>query len=138
MNTTPEWITELKDNEVFVFGSNQAGRHGAGAAKLAMKWGAEYGKGFGIAGKTFAIPTMNARISRTLSIKNIGKYVEGFLNFATLYPKLTFLVTEIGCGLAGLTPKEVAPLFLPCLNMINVYLPKSFHRILQHMNVRGI
>ena len=122
MNVTPDWITELKDNEVFVFGSNQAGRHGAGAAKLAMKWGAEYGKGFGIAGKTFAIPTMNARISRTLSIKNIGKYVEGFLNFATLYPKLTFLVTEIGCGLAGLTPKEVAPLFLPCLNMINVWL----------------
>jgi hypothetical protein len=138
MNITPDWITELKDNEIFVFGSNQAGRHGKGAAKLAMKWGAKYGQGFGIAGKTFAIPTMNASVNRTLSIENIKRYVDGFINFVILRPELDFLVTEIGCGLAGLDPKDVAPLFSRCYGMHNVYLPKSFIRVLNHENSRGI
>jgi len=136
MNITPDNITELKPNEIFVFGSNRAGRHGKGAAKTAIKWGAKYGVGFGLQGKTFAIPTMNAQVNRTLSIENIGRYVEGFINIAILYPKLNFFVTEIGCGLAGLDPKDVAPLFFKCRDFSNVYLPKSFHRVLEHW--RGI
>lgn len=136
MNTTPDWITELKDNEVFVFGSNRAGRHGRGAAKQALGFGAQMGQGFGLAGKTFAIPTMNAQINRTLSIQNIGAYVDGFINYAILHPEKNFLVTEIGCGLAGLDPKDVAPLFFKCRDFPNVFLPKSFHRVLAHW--RGI
>jgi hypothetical protein len=140
MNVTPDWITELKDNEIFVFGSNTAGRHGRGAAKQALGFGATMGQGFGISGRTFAIPTMRPTGSglRTCSIEQISAYVKGFIDFAKLHPKLVFLITEIGCGLAGLDPKDIAPLFLDCLNLENVCLPKAFHRILQHMNVRGI
>ena len=126
MNITPENITSLKENEVFVFGSNESGRHGKGAAKTAMKWGAKYGQAEGLQGKTYGIPTKNASITKTLTLDQIQKYVNNFMSFALDHPSLKFYVTEIGCGLAGLTPKEVAPLFSDAVHLDNVYLPKRF------------
>jgi hypothetical protein len=121
---TPENITSLDKNEVFVFGSNLAGIHGAGAAKLAhTNFGAIYGKGNGIQGQSYAIPTKDFAIE-TLEYTNIEKYTQDFITFARENPKKTFLVTLIGCGLAGYNPRDIAPLFnsVP----LNVILPKEF------------
>jgi len=134
MQVTPEWIDNLKDNEVFVFGSNLAGRHGKGAAKQAMKWGAVYGQSFGLQGRTFAIPTVNASISNKLSLKKIQEYVDKFTVVAARYKHLKFLVTEVGCGLAGWDHKDIAPMFLEAQKLQNVYLPKHFLRVLQHLD----
>jgi hypothetical protein len=126
MRVTPEYISELKENEVFVFGSNVLGIHGAGAAKLAyQKFWAVYGKGFGFSGQTFAIPTKDEQI-QTLSLEEIKKYVDSFVSFVKDNPEKIFLVTEIGCGLAGYSPTDVAPLFRECMTIENVYLPKRF------------
>uniref|UniRef100_A0AAU6VZ10 ADP-ribosylglycohydrolase n=1 Tax=Pseudomonas phage Arace01 TaxID=3138526 RepID=A0AAU6VZ10_9VIRU len=96
---------------VFVFGSNAAGIHGAGAAKVAWKQhGARYGKGYGHHGDTFAIPTKDEHIE-TLPLPRIEQYVQGFLAYAKDHRKLTFQVTRIGCGLAGYKDKDIAPLF---------------------------
>ena len=111
MRITPENIAKLEDNEIFVFGSNQSGRHGAGAAKTALGWGAKWGQAEGLQGKTYGIPTKDASIWRTLTIEEIKPYVERFIEFAITRPDLIFMVTEVGCGLAGLKPKAVAPLF---------------------------
>ncbi|NBP16726.1 hypothetical protein EBU95_20445 [bacterium] len=127
MRYTPDIITELNDNEVFVFGSNLAGRHGAGAAKLALKWGAEYGKGIGMFGQTYAIPTKDRSI-KTLEKELIKPYVMCFTLFARRHPTLTFLVTQIGCGLAGYAPKDIAPMFVNVGE--NVILPKSFRDVI--------
>lgn len=127
---TPPNITTLQPHQIFVFGSNVSGRHGKGAAKTAMQWGAKWGKGEGLYGKTYAIPTKNAAITRTFTIENIMGYVRKFIAIAEATPQLTFLVTEIGCGLAGLTPKQVAPLFEDAMVLDNVYLPKRFWDIL--------
>jgi hypothetical protein len=125
MVTTPDNIVTLKPNEVFVFGSNEAGIHGAGAAKLALnKFGAEWGNGIGLQGQSYAIPTKDFDI-RTLSLDLIKHYVDEFLEFAKYNPDFTFFVTQIGCGLAGRTPKEIAPMFKTHSN--NVILPKVFH-----------
>ncbi len=121
--TTPENITHLKPNEVFVFGSNLAGRHGAGAAKQAMKWGAIYGKGAGRAGQTYALPTKDEKI-RTLPLREIKKHVFDFLMHAAANPETKFMVTAIGCGLAGCSPKDIAPMFRAAPQ--NVALPASF------------
>jgi hypothetical protein len=119
---SPRWITALTPNEIFVFGSNLAGFHGGGAAHLAMNWGAIWGQGVGLQGQTYAIPTMFD------SIAEIKPYVDDFLHFAQEHPELKFLVTEIGCGIAGWTVEEIAPLFKPAIteNIENVYLPESF------------
>ena len=118
-------MTELKPNEIFVFGSNLAGHHGAGAAKLAMdKWGAKWGKGIGLEGQTYAIPTMQG------GIDTIKPYVDKFIAFAKENPNKIFLVTEIGCGIAGFTPRDIAPLFLEAKKVSNIYLPKRFWSIL--------
>lgn len=98
------------DNMIFVFGSNLAGRHGAGAAKYAMMLGAKYGQGSGLSGKTYAIPTKDYSI-RTLSLKAIAVYVQDFLRFAKSQPQQLFFVTRIGCGLAGYTDDHIAPMF---------------------------
>lgn len=119
-------ITQLSENEVFVFGSNQAGRHGKGAAHTALRFGAKHGTAAGIQGNAYGIPTKNSDITRTLKLSSIAKYVDEFVEYAKANPKRVFLVTEIGCGLAGLNPKEVAPLFKACKDMENVYLPRSF------------
>ena len=99
------------NKQVFVFGSNEAGRHGAGAARVAYeKHGARWGKGFGHYGDSFAIPTKDMSIM-TLDLTVIRKYVEAFLQYASAHKDLTFKVTRIGCGLAGYTDQEIAPMF---------------------------
>lgn len=126
MRITPQQITELKPNEIFVFGSNMSGRHGKGAARTAMKWGAVYGQASGLQGRTYGIPTKNASITNALKIEKIKKFVDEFIEFAKQNPELTFLVTEIGCGLAGFSHKDIAPLFHEARNVENIYLPKAF------------
>lgn len=122
---TPERISILAENEIFVFGSNLAGAHAGGAARLAYeRFGAEWGKGVGLQGKTYAIPTMQG------GIETIKPYVDGFIRFANEHTELTFLVTRIGCGIAGFRDQEIAPLFRDALNKDNITLPKEFADIL--------
>lgn len=126
MRITPDYIIELKENQIFVFGSNQSGRHGKGAAKTALGWGAKWGQAEGLQGRTYGIPTKNFSIQRTLSIDEIKPYVDRFIKFAKENKNYIFLVTEIGCGLAGLNPKDVAPLFKDAIDIENIYLPSKF------------
>ena len=132
---TPERITSLKPNEIFVFGSNLKGLHAGGAAKFALdRFGAQWGNGVGIQGQSYAIPTLTnpgGYSMDMLPIPELKKYVDEFLNFAAQHRDLVFLVTPIGCGIAGFTPQEVAPLFKPALDMDNVTLPQSFLDVLQ-------
>lgn len=125
---TPDNITELAPGEIFCFGSNQIGRHGRGAAKTAMKWGAKYGHGEGLVGRTYGIPTKGHNLRVSLSIAQISLHVDKFLAFADENPDLIFLCTEIGCGLAGYCPKQIAPLFEGAHSLPNVHLPASFWR----------
>ena len=131
MKTTPENIQSLKENEVFVFGSNLAGVHGAGAADLAFtKFGAKWGKGSGLVSKhAYAIPTKDKRI-RTMPLSQIQPYVDEFISYVTLNPDTEFLVTKIGCGLAGYSVKEMASLFAGKFIPSNVSLPAEFWRII--------
>lgn len=123
---SPERIETLKDNEVFVFGSNLAGMHGGGAAALAYrKWGAVWGQGVGMQGQCYAIPTMHGGVDK------IKPYVDEFIEYARQHMELDFLVTEIGCGIAGFVPSDIAPLFVDSLNLPNIYLPKRFMDILE-------
>ena len=97
---------------IFVFGSNEAGIHGVGAAKFAhLHKGARWGKPFGIAGQSFAIPTKDKTIRHTLPLPTIKGYVDEFLIFADSVRTVQFQVTCIGCGLAGLKHKDMAPMF---------------------------
>lgn len=124
MKIAPDIIRSLKPNEVFVFGSNDAGRHGAGAALLAAKrFGAIYGQGRGMMGQSYGIATKDRHI-KTLPLQKIDFQVVIFLCYAQSRPDLEFLVTQIGCGLAGYTPREIAPIFRN--PPINVALPLSF------------
>jgi hypothetical protein len=128
MNFTPDNIISLKPYEVFVFGSNEKGIHGAGAARIACKlFGAEMGKGFGRTGQTFAIPTKDYNI-QTLGLDAIEIYVRAFIEESKNYSYLTFLVTQIGCGLAGWTAKDIAPMFVGAPE--NIILPKEFWEVL--------
>jgi len=129
MNITPEFITALEPNQIFVFGSNERGVHGAGAAKMAVKWGAVYGIGEGLKGQTYAIPTKDGNIE-TLNLEDINNYIVNFVKFAKEHSHLNFLVTEIGCGLAGLSPNQIAPMFKEVSSLSNVYLPFRFWQIL--------
>ena len=122
--TTPSWITSLQSDEVFVFGSNLQGLHAGGAAKLAMQWGAVWGQGVGLQGQTYAIPMMQG------DVDTIRPYVDEFISFAGLHPELKFLVTEIGCGIAGFSVEEIAPLFKEAITVDNIYLPEKFWNIL--------
>ncbi len=134
--TTSDNITSLKPNEVFVFGSNVKGRHGKGAAKTAMQWGAKYGQGEGLQGKTYGIPTIQSPgIQNKISIDRIKPYVDRFIVFAKAHSELTFLVTEVGCGLAYHTVKEIAPLFQEAINIENIHLPARFwHKLKREEN----
>lgn len=99
-------------SKIFVFGSNLRGVHGAGAAKFALNnHGAVWGQGVGLQGDSYGIPTKDMQI-RTLPLEKIKPHVDEFLAFAADNPKLTFQVTAIGCGLAGYTPDDIAPMFL--------------------------
>ncbi len=119
-------ISELKDNEIFVFGSNLQGNHAGGAAAIAEKmFGAIWGQGVGLQGQTYAIPTMHG------GVEEIKPYVDEFMEFAKQNPNLTFLVTRIGCGIAGFTEEEMAPLFAEGTNVENVYLPDTFWEIIE-------
>jgi hypothetical protein len=118
---TPERITELRENEIFVFGSNLAGAHGGGAALLAYrKFGAVWGQGVGLQGQSYGIPTMHG------GVESIRPYVDEFIAFAKQHPELTFLVTKIGCGIAGFSVGEIAPLFASAIEVENVLLPQDF------------
>lgn len=123
---TNENTTELKNNEVFVFGSNLSGIHGAGAAKLAKdKFEAEVGVGEGFTGKCYALPTKDANIE-TLSLNEIHKSIEVFHEVVRNNKDKFFIITAIGCGLAGYTANEIAPMFEPFMHIKNVSLPQSF------------
>lgn len=111
-------------SEIFVFGSNLAGRHGKGAALYALKeHGAIYGRGIGLQGNSYAIPTKNERLN-TLPLHNIGIYADAFLAFAKTRPDLIFRLTPIGCGLAGYKPEQIAPMFRSA--PANVIMPDEF------------
>jgi hypothetical protein len=126
MRTTPNNIKKLEQGHIFVFGSNLSGRHGKGAAKTALGWGAKWGQGTGLQGRTYGIPTKDASIRRTLTVIEIKPFVDEFIEFAKNNPNLIFLVTEIGCGLAGHKQKDIAPLFVNAVNIENVHLPEKF------------
>jgi len=118
---TPEFIRSLKPNEIFVFGSNLHGIHAGGAARAAlMYFGAEMGNGIGIQGQSYAIPTMQG------GVETIAPYVDDFVEYAKQHPEKNFLVTPIGCGIAGFDPEEIAPLFEKATELENVWLPESF------------
>jgi hypothetical protein len=109
---------------IFVFGSNLAGRHGAGAAKYAVQHhGATYGKGWGLQGNSFAIPTKDANI-KTLPLSAIETYVDMFKDYARVHTELAFQLTPIGCGLAGYKYEDIGPMFKNCPS--NVAIPKEF------------
>lgn len=118
---TPEFITELKENEIFVFGSNLDGMHIGGAARIAHdKFGAIWGQGVGLQGQSYGIPTMHG------GVDDIKPYIDEFIKFAKSHEEMMFLVTRIGCGIAGFKDEEIAPLFKECIEMENVMLPRSF------------
>lgn len=125
MRVTSNYITKLEPNEVFVFGSNLQGRHGGGAARAALdKFGAIWGQGVGMQGQSYAIPTMHGGPDA------IKPYVDEFIEYAKQHPEKKFLVTPIGCGIAGFTPQEIAPLFKEAKPLENVWLPEDFHKVI--------
>ena len=134
---SPVNIISLKPNEVFVFGSNMAGRHGKGAAKEALKFGAIYGKGYGIQGQSYAIPTKDMNLL-PLDVSIIQRYVDDFIEFASLNYNYNFLVTKIGCGLAGFNTITIAPLFNRAYDIKNIYLPKEFADIIEEIRSKDI
>lgn len=118
-------ITKLEKNEIFVFGSNLAGMHGGGAARFAAdKFGAVWGQGVGLQGQSYAIPTMQG------GVETIKPYIDEFVKFAKEHTEYDFLVTRIGCGIAGFTDEEIAPLFEGCKALENVALPEEWWGIL--------
>lgn len=121
---SPDSIRQLKDNEIFVFGSNIQGMHGGGAARFAYEhFGAEWGVGEGLTGQCYALPTMEGD-------ESFRHAVARFTQCAKENPSLTFLVTAVGCGIAGYSEEQVAPWFAEASQLENVYLPESFWRFL--------
>ena len=130
---TPEKITALKANEIFVFGSNLNGYHSGGAARIAMeRFGAVWGQGVGLQGQSYAIPTMQG------GVETIKPYVDEFVCFAKSHSELIFLVTRIGCGIAGFKDEEIAPLFADALNIDNIILPETFDNILRNPSGKSV
>ncbi len=122
---TPQKITSLSSCEVFVFGCNREGKHRSGAALFAREhFGAKWGVSSGPTGKCYAIPT------RHLTLNEIKPYVDEFITYAKAHPTTRFLVTKIGCGGAGYTDKEMAPLFKETRCLPNVCLPIDWFLIL--------
>ena len=118
---TSDRINTLGKNQIFVFGSNLAGAHGAGAARIAVEqFGAIMGQGVGLQGQSYAIPTMQG------GVNTIAPYVDEFIAFAKQHPELTFLVTRIGCSIAGFSPRQIAPLFAGAVDVKNIHLPMDF------------
>lgn len=122
METAPARIDALEPHQVFVFGSNAEGMHGAGAARTAHeRFGAVWGQGSGLQGQSYGVDTMRG-------LGTIEREVGALLTFAAAHPELEFLVTEIGCGIAGHTPGQIAPLFRAA--PANVLLPQRFAAVL--------
>ena len=123
-NITPSQVNALAEGEIFVFGSNIHGAHMGGAARVAMeKFGAVWGIGEGLQGRSYAIPTMEG-------LENLAPAVRRFTAFARQHQELRFLVTAIGCGIAGYRPEQIAPLFQEAAHLPNVYLPLPFWKII--------
>lgn len=117
--------------EIFTFGSNLSGIHGAGAAKYArLHHGAVMGQGMGLQGKSYALPTKGVNIS-FMPLSDIGRHVMAFISFAKIRPDLTFRVTRVGCGLAGFTDEDIAPMFKEALPLKNIRLPKGWRHLIQ-------
>lgn len=117
---TPDRIDHLHNGQVFVFGSNSQGLHRGGAARVALtKFGATMGQGEGLQGQSYAIPTMDGLTALAANIRT-------FVLFAKEHPEMTFLVTRIGCGVAGYRASQVAPLFVGAVDVENIWLPMDF------------
>lgn len=122
---TPDIISKLSEDDVFVFGSNLLGHHIGGAARTAMdKFGAEWGVGVGPTGQCYAIPTMQG------GVETIESYVKDFIGYAKGNPNTRFLVTRIGCGIAGFADSEIAPLFKNAAALRNVALPHGWREMM--------
>lgn len=118
---TPDRISDLKENEIFVFGCRRSGRHQEGAAAYALNhFGAIYGQSNGIQGRAYAIATAG------VDLTEISESVNKFLEYAKMHSNLHFLVTPIGCGLGGWDVEEIAPLFREAISIENIILPKDF------------
>lgn len=121
MRITPEFVSSLKENEIFVFGCRRSGRHWEGAAAYALKhFGAVYGQSKGRQGRAYAIATAG------VDLTEIRKSVGEFLEYAKMHSELNFLVTPIGCGLGGWDAEDIAPLFQEAIAIENIWLPKEF------------
>jgi hypothetical protein len=121
---SPSVIKKLNQGEIFVFGSNKHGMHLGGAARFAYnEFGAEWGNGEGLQGRSYALPTMEW-------VENTEKAVVHFTECAKEHPELKFFVTPVGCGIAGYTPEDIAPMFFNAAHLENVYLPISFWKVL--------
>lgn len=128
MYVTPNYIKELKENEIFVFGANRQGRHGLGSALTARnKFGAIYGQSEGLQGQSYGIITKELRKEyQPVSLGEIKLGVDTFIQFAKDNKHLTFYVVELGCNLAYFTVEEIAPLFKCAMKLRNIYLPQRF------------
>lgn len=123
--TTPDLVTELSKCEIFVFGSNLQGHHNGGSARIANQiFGAEWGIGVGPTGQCYAIPTMFD------DVESIKPYVDDFIDYAKSHPNNRFLVTRLGCGIAGFTDEQIAPLFENAFELPNVHLPEKWREII--------
>lgn len=132
---TPENITRLETNQVFVYGSNLAGVHGAGAARSAHRsFGATWGRCHGLDNNTYGIPTKDANL-KVLPLDRIKKYVDNFVNDCKINVDRQFFVTAVGTGLAGYTPKDIAPLFEQARDLKNIYLPQEFWEVLDEKEI---
>ncbi len=132
MYYTPENITSLGQDEIFVFGSNMEGNHAGGAARTARRlFGAVQGQGVGLQGQSYAIPTMQG------GVETIKPYVDEFIELAREWDQTTFYVTRIGCGIAGFKDEEIAPLFADALELYNVRLPESFVKVIEQIKKEG-
>ena len=127
---TPRPVVELKRDEVFVFGSNIKGLHTGSAAKQALKWGAQMGVASGLMGQSYGIPTVGVH-----GLAAIEGYVNQFVEYVKANDHVTFYVTAIGCGSAGFTPEQIAPLFKVLVEETNVYLPESFWQVLRRKSL---
>lgn len=128
MKITPNNITHLKPNEIFVFGSNMLGHHAGGAARTAVeKFGAVYGQPVGLQGQSYALPTLDANMNK-VSLEQLKGTIERFTETVLSHPNKRFLLTEIGCGIAGFKVSEIAPLFEKAFlkNVSNLSFPQSF------------
>lgn len=125
---TPPVIDTLRENEIFVFGSDLRGLHCGGTAYKALRsFGAVLGQGVGLQGQCYAIPTIVG------GIQNIRPYVDDFIEYASSHPNQRFLVTKVGCGVAGFMPNDIAPLFAGARNVSNICLPQEFWDCLELM-----